>query len=164
MCGEGWNIDGETQLSWWRWRKCVLELQDGAGKENLCPWIDFCDAGIWVYLRKGNPTLLGPTQIPNHYSGNLYFQTRGRVSRWDQKVYYAFMVSHLIGELFWKNPFLFILCYPCRQFREDSAQGRDKVPEAGGFPAHVPSPQFGFLHHSTSSAPLLPDTNPPDSV
>ena len=81
----------------------------------------------------------------------------------DQKVYYAFMVSHLIGELFWKNPFLFILCYPCRQFREDSAQGRDKVPEAGGFPAHLPSLQFDFLRHSTSSAPLLPDSKPPDS-
>ena len=78
--GERWNIDGETQLSWWRWRKCVLELQDGAGKENVCLWIDFCDAGIWVYLRKGNPTLLGPTQTPNHYSGNLYFQTRGNFS------------------------------------------------------------------------------------
>ena len=43
----------------------------------------------------------------------------------------------------------------------DSAQGRDKVPEAGRFPAHVPSPQFDFLRHSTSSAPLLPDPEPP---
>lgn len=164
VCGERWNVNGETQLSRWRWRKCVLELQDGAGEESVCPWIDLCDAGIWVYLRKGNPTLLGLTQTHDHYSGNLYFQTRGWVSRLDQKVYYAFMVSHLIGELFWKNLFLFILCYPCRHFREETVLKEEiKCLKLAGF-QHMC--RLRSLTFSVTPPPLHPfcqTLSPPDS-
>lgn len=85
VCGERWNRDGETQLSWWRWRKCVLEFEDGVGKENVCPWIDFCDAWIWVYLRKGNPTLLGPTQTPTIILGIFIFKPEGGSLDWTRK-------------------------------------------------------------------------------
>lgn len=156
--GERWNVDGETQLSRWRWRKCVLELQDGAGKESVSPWIDLCDAGIWVYLRKGNPTLLGPTQTHDHYSGNLYFQTRGWVSRLDQRVYFALMVSHLIGELFWKNLCLFISCYPCRHFWEETVLKEErKCLKPAGFQHTCPLRSVTF---SITPPPHTPSARP----
>lgn len=63
----------------------MLEFEDGVGKENVCPWIDFCDAWIWVYLRKGNPTLLGPTQTPTIILGIFIFKPEGGSLDWTRK-------------------------------------------------------------------------------
>lgn len=138
----------------------MLELQDGAGKESVSPWIDLCDAGIWVYLEESNPTSFGPTQTHDHYSGNLYFQTRGWVSRLDQRVYFALMVSHLIGELFWKNLCLFISCYPCRAKRPCSRR-RESAWKAG-FQHTCPLRSVTFSitppPHTPSARPWSPDS------
>lgn len=59
---------------------------------------------------------------------------------------------------------LVYLTLPMQTFQgRDSAQGGEKVPEAGRFPAHVPSPQFDFLCHSTPSHPFCQTLSPPDS-
>lgn len=67
----------------------MLELQDGAGKESVSPWIDLCgDLGLF---EERQPDLLGPTQTHDHYSGNLYFSNqRVRVSRLDQSIFCSY--------------------------------------------------------------------------
>lgn len=82
--GKRWNVDGETQLSVEVEKVCVGA--SGWSRKGECsPWIDLCDAGIWVYLRKGNPTLLGPTQTHDHYSGIFIFKPEGGSLDWTRE-------------------------------------------------------------------------------
>lgn len=60
----------------------MLELQDEQERRGRASWIDLSrmlDLGLFEERQPDSP---GPTQTHDHYSGNLYFQTRGGSLDW----------------------------------------------------------------------------------